>query len=286
MALTAALCSPASAQTNPPKAQVMIVGVAHLVAKSDLHNAAWSQDALSPAMQAQIVAVVSRLAAFKPTKVMIEAVASDPKYVQRYKEYLRGAYRLGPNEDDQFGYRLAALSHNPTIYPIDTKSGFPFDYDAVVASAKKHGQTAILQQADAHSRPLIRVSDTLEKQSRVLDVLRYLNTPQALSLNASWYMYVNRIGDARGDYAGADLVAFWYARNLHIFANMTHVIAPGDRVVLIIGQGHAAMLDSMVKLAPYLQFVDPESYLKFPDRRSASTQEQKTRGSRESNPGF
>jgi hypothetical protein len=256
-----ALCGSA-APVPAPKPRVLILGVAHLVAKADLHNATWGQDALAPAMQRQIAGVVARLEAFHPTKVMIEALPGDPKYVARYKAYLAGTYTLGPNEDDQFGYRLAAAEHLPTIYPVDVKAGFPFDYPAVTASAQRHGQTAILDDAARHVRPLVDRMNALEKQSRLLDLLRYINTPQALATNASWYTYVARIGDARGDTAGADLVSFWYARNLHIFANMMHDVAPGDRVVLIIGQGHAAMLRPLVKLSPFLVDVDPERYLR------------------------
>ncbi|HVA32621.1 MAG TPA: DUF5694 domain-containing protein [Candidatus Baltobacteraceae bacterium] len=240
----------------------MIVGVAHLVAKADLHNSTWGQDALGPAMQAQIKLVVARLAAFRPTKVMIEADPGKPVYVERYKAYLAGRYSLGPNEDDQFGYRLAAMAKNPTIYPIDTHANFPFHYDAVQASARRNSQTAILAAADAHIASLVATSSALEKQNRLLDVLRYINTPASLDVNASWYTYVDRIGNAGSDYAGANLVSYWYARNLHIFANIMHVVIPGDRVVIFIGQGHAAILRPLVILSPDLRFVSPLSYLR------------------------
>ncbi len=239
----------------------MIVGVAHLVAKADLHNSTWGQDALGPAMQAQIKLVVARLAAFRPTKVMIEADPGKPAFVERYKAYLAGRYALGPNENDQFGYRLAAIAGNPTIYPIDARGNFPFDYDAVLASARRNHQGAILAAADGHAAKLVATASALEKQNRVLDVLAYLNSPPALDANASWYAYVDRVGNARSDYAGADLVSNWYARNLHIFANVMHVVRPGDRVVVFIGQGHAAMLRPLILLSPDLRLISPLPYL-------------------------
>jgi len=255
-------CAYAGTTSPPPKARIMVVGVAHLVAKADLHNATWGEDALAPAMQTQIKRAMTLLAAFKPTKVMIEANPDKPIYVERYERFLQGRYTLGPNEDDQFGYRLAAMMGNPTIYPIDTHTDFPFDYSSVQASAKRNGQKALLAAANAHIAPFVAKIDALEKQNRLLDVLRDLNTPEALDINASWYLYLDRIGDTRSDYAGADLVSFWYARNLHIFANIMHAVRPGDRVVVFIGQGHAAMLRPMVKLSPYLEWVDPEPYLR------------------------
>ncbi|MBV9264144.1 MAG: hypothetical protein JO324_07455 [Candidatus Eremiobacteraeota bacterium] len=262
VALVAALLSTAAqaaAQEPAAKPQVMIVGVAHLVAKHDLHNATWRDDALAAPMQSQIADVVSRLAAFKPTKVMIEASAADPKYVQRYKAYLAGTYQLGPNENDQLGYRLAAVAHNPTIYPID-EVNFTFDYPSVVASAKRNGQNALLAQAEAAMQPLVERSNALEQQDRLRDLLRFLNTPEALDANAAWYMYVNRVGTAR-DFAGAGVVTAWYARNLHILANITRELQPGDRAVVFIGQGHAALLRPWIKLSPFLEDVDPEPFL-------------------------
>lgn len=262
-ALACALNFPsAPAAAAPPKAQILIVGVAHLVAKADLHNATWGAGALSPAMQTQIKLAIQQIARFKPTKVMIEADAANPAYVRRYKEFLNGRYSLGANENDQFGYRLAAMEHNPTIYPVDARSGFPFDYSAVQASAKANDQGAILAAADAHVQPFLTRVNRLEKQNRVLDVLRYINTASALAMNASWYMYVDRIGNARSDYAGANLVSFWYARNLHIFANIMRSVGPGDRIVIFIGQGHAAILRPLATLSPDLQVIDAEAYLK------------------------
>lgn len=263
LALCAAFCIPAApwAQT-PPRAQVMIVGVAHLVAQLDVHNSTWGESSLAPDMQRHIREVLARLLPFHPTKVMIEGLATDPSYADRYQSYLEGRYALSSDETDQLGFRLAALAHDPTIYPVDILAGFPFDYDALQASAQRNGEADILARAGAHMGPFIAHMNALEKQDRLLDVLRYLNTPQALAMADSWYMYADRIGNNRGDYAGADLVSYWYARNLHIFANITRNIEPGDRVIIFIGQGHAALLDGFAVLAPDLRFVSPESYLR------------------------
>ncbi|MHB8140786.1 MAG: DUF5694 domain-containing protein [Vulcanimicrobiaceae bacterium] len=260
LALIAIAPPAANASALPSKAQVMIVGVAHLVANRDVIKNTWGASALSPVMQSQIREVVARLAAFRPTKVMIEASADNPLYVKRYKDYLAGRYTLSANENDQYGYRLAALSHDSTIYPIDAFN-FPFPYESMVAWAQRHGQGGILTAADKATAWFINKDHALERRDLLLDDLIFLNTPEALDANAAWYMYADRVGNARSEYPGADLVSDWYERNLHIFANITHSIKPGDRVVVFIGQGHAAILDPLVRLSPYLQFVDPETYL-------------------------
>lgn len=239
----------------------MVVGVAHLQAKADLHNAQWGASVFAPEMQAQIRHLIAGIASFRPTKVAIEARADNPVYVARYNAYRRGTYRLGPNEDDQFGYRLAALAGLPTIYPIDSTGYFPFDYDSVRAAATKNGQEDVLSAAAAEIQPLVKKSDAFERSSNLLALLRYENSPQALRTNASWYMYLATIGNGSSDHAGAALTSNWYARNLQIFANITHALKPGDRVVVFIGQGHAAMLRPMIDRSPFLVDVDPLPYL-------------------------
>lgn len=240
--------------------QVMVVGLAHFVHKLDRHNAAWGSSALAPDMQTQIARIVQALAEFKPTKVMIEARADDPIYVQRYLAYRRGKYRLGANEREQLGYRLAGLMRLPTIYPIDSTGSFPFDYARVQAAAAKNDQSAILTQADAHQEATIRTENRLERADDMVGCLRFLNARGSLNSNARWYLYVDLVGTGPSA-AGQSLTSNWYARNLQIFANIARDLRSGDRVVVFIGAGHAAILRPLIDSAQFLTDVDPERYL-------------------------
>lgn len=240
---------------------VLIVGVSHFASHMDLHNSKLA-DILSPEHQRQITEIVRNLARFHPTKVMIEQPYGDQKIVDLYRRYLHGQFTLGTNEVYQLGFRLAALSGNESIYPIDTNTDFPFDFGGVKASAKRHGQEGVLAAAEGHVAPLIERENELEQHGTIQQLLHDLNTPAALDGNASWYMYVDRVGAGK-DYAGADLVSYWYARNLHIYANMMRSIdSPRDRVVIFIGAGHVPQLREYVRLSPDLELIDPEPYLK------------------------
>lgn len=243
--------------------QIMIVGVAHFVSKHDAHNSNFD-DMLSPERQKQIQDVLNHLAKFKPTKVMIEQASGRTEITDRYQQYLKGNYVLGANEIYQLGFRLAATANNPTIYLVDSpddEKAFPFDYSGLLAAEKQYGQK-YTAAAEEHWKPFLQRQDDLEQHGTVLDLLRYLNTREALEYNASWYMYADRIGTAQ-DYKAVETVSNWYGRNLDIFANIVHSMdSPDDRVVVIIGQGHAYQLRNYVQLSPDLQFVDPENYLK------------------------
>ncbi len=251
----------ASAQTQAEKARIpiMVVGIAHFTAKNDVYNSHF-RDLRSRDSQRQIVGIVRRLAAFHPTKVLIEEPYGDSKYEKQYREYLRGAFVLGSNEIYQIDFRLAAASKNPAVYPIDAR-GFPFGYDGVQRFASAHGQQGILAAAAAEIHPLIARSGALERSGKLLDLLRYINTPAAIDASAAAYTYLDRIGAGKTQ-PGADLVSYWYSRNLHIFANIRQSVRPGDRVVVVMGQGHAYMLRELIAISPDMQFVDPETYLR------------------------
>lgn len=255
------LAAPVSAaETDRSPARILLVGIDHLGKKHDVHNSP-SINPLAPDRQAQIKAVIEGIARFKPNKVMVERDFGDAKTISEYQQYLQGHFTLGGNEVYQYGFRLAAMAHNPSIYPIDTIQDFPFDYEGMLASADKHGQKQILDAGEAELAPYLKHMDELVLHGTIGDELRYLNEPKSLAMNGGWYTYAARIGDG-SDYAGADLVSTWYARNVHIYANMMRNIKPGDRVVVFIGAGHAPSLRWMIQQSPDLELMDAEEYLR------------------------
>jgi len=266
LTVTALLTFAASGSAQSPsqesrRSKVMIVGISHLVAKQDLHNFDLG-DPMSPKMQTQIADVMRHLVLFRPTKVTIEAEFSNQIIRQEYLDYLAGKFRLGPNENYQYGFRLAWLAHNKAIYPVDAQ-GFPFEFEKMQTFAKSHGQQSILDSANAENfAGFQKGMDAAIRTGDLLTILRFLNTPDALRENEGWYLVVDKIG-AGAEYPGADLVSNWWARNLHIFANLLRSIdSPDDRVVMFIGQGHAAILRQFVKDSPDLELIDPGEYLK------------------------
>ena len=57
-------------------------------------------------------------------------------------------------------------------------------------------------------------------------------------------------------------MAQWYTRNCLIFSNILSAIHPGERVVLVMGQGHEYLLREFVRLNPTLIDVNPLQHLK------------------------
>lgn len=243
------------------KAQVMVLGVAHLVARRDIHNSVFEDSPLSAKRQTQIADVVRHLARFRPTKVLIEAPMADAKYAEQYHAYLAGKFTLPADEVYQFGFRLAAASGDSTIYPIDTFGPTLIDDNSPAGKRIYAYLEANLAKVSTSEDDAFEArADTLERTGTYLDLLRYLNTDEAIRANASWYSVFAGAG-RNADDAGAAYVAQWYVRNTYIFSNVLSAIAPGDRVVLMMGQGHEYLQREFVRLNPNLVDVDPLAYL-------------------------
>ena len=249
-----------AARTRSTK--VMILGVVHLEAKNDVHNNVFQDSPLSPKRQEQIAAIIHRLSRFHPTKVLIEAPMDEPEYAERYQQFLAGMYALPANEIYQLGFKLAAQSKNSAIYSIDT-DGPPLIQGGSPAEKRREEflNTHMASISTPAFKALLARSSTLQQTGTYLDLLRYLNTDAAISANASWYSVLDGIG-READHAGSAYVAQWYTRNCYIFSNILSVIQPGDRAVVIIGQGHEYLLREFTRLNPNLVYVDPLDYLK------------------------
>jgi hypothetical protein len=261
LALTFAVCSAQTAGVAQ-KPQIMIVGVAHLVAKHDVHNSTFADSPLSSERQTQIRDVVARLARYQPTKVLVEETFGDPVWNQRYLQYRAGAFALQANEVYQFGFRLAAACNNPAIYPIDTFG--PSLIDDNSANGKRVDAFLNANMMTIPSAPfnaLIARQEILERTATYLDLLRYLNTDEAVDANASSYAVLAGEGQTSAN-AGAAYTAQWYTRNAYIYSNIMSIVQPGDRVAVIMGQGHKYLLRQFVTLNPNVTYVDALDYLR------------------------
>ncbi len=108
-----------SAPATLARPQVLILGTYHMGGSSDYIQTS-TDDVLSPRRQREIEALVNALAAFRPTKIMVEApLAHDSALNARFRRYAAGQDTLRRNEIDQIGFRLAKRSGHSRVYAID-----------------------------------------------------------------------------------------------------------------------------------------------------------------------
>jgi hypothetical protein len=65
------------------------------------------------------------------------------------------------------------------------------------------------------------------------------------------------------EYAGADLIASWFQRNLRIYNNVRALVtSPDDRILVIYGNGHLGWLRQIVSGDPAVQLRNLNEFTK------------------------
>lgn len=242
-----------------PKPQVMILGMYHMANNNlDMVKTSWDSP-LSAKRQAEIQEVVTRLKRFNPTKIAVEAQWGTTKINERYARYLAGQDTLRANEVDQIGFRLAQQLGHKQVYPIDYKKDM--DFDRIVQFAMANGQqnhVERMQQIFA----FIGAEDEKSKALTVREHLRAINDNAVLEIGNRPYLLLAEVGKDTS-YVGAEVIAGWYERNLKIAMNIIRIAeSPADRILVLIGAGHATLLRQFLTESPSTQVVITNEYLK------------------------
>ena len=249
---------PAAGQAPPAPVQVMILGTFHF----HTPNADYAQfkgiDVLTPERQAEIGAVVEQLARFQPTRIALERVPAEADSINAdYRRYQAGNFELTRNEIHQLGFRLANRLHHARLFPIDYSEGMRID--SVMGYAQAH-DTGFVGRFNRIVAGVVQEMDRMQREESIGANLRWMNQPAILLRAQQPYMDMATVGAGDG-YVGAGVVAAWYDRNLHMFANIARIGRPGDRILLIVGMGHAPILRELVRSHPGMELVEPLAYL-------------------------
>jgi hypothetical protein len=261
-ALTGALVLALAAGADPaasPKPEILVVGTYHMNNPGrDIFNSK-ADDILSPKRQAEVAELLAVLKSFRPTKVAIESTVFDDTRPKQYADYLAGKHELSRNEIDQVGFRLAKELGLKSVYPVDYDGDFPWQRLVNFAKAKGRSQEfdKMYEEMGAH----FKEQNDFMAGHTVLETLLFMNADERVAEDMGFYFQEVHFGEA-GDYAGADLLASWYQRNMRIYANIVNLIeSPGERILVIYGAGHlgwlrqAAGSDPTVRLRKLAEFI-------------------------------
>ncbi len=237
--------------------QVMVFGVFHFNNPGrDAFNP-HVPDVLTPQKQKEIKTLTDSLARFRPDKIAIEDEPKETAYHDSlYQAYLNGQYSLKRYEWEQVGFRLAArLGHNQ-IYPIDHEMNLPFG--EMLKYAKKHDTTAVNFFMN-WGRKLKKQADSLLENKSLYEALKLSNSTEFRQGIEAVRARMMTVGTDT-NHVGADLQARWHKRNMRIFANLEHIAEPGDRILVIFGGGHSAILRELVRESRRMKLVEPLDY--------------------------
>jgi hypothetical protein len=199
-----------------------------------------ADDVLAPKRQAEMTELIEVLKKFHPTKIAIESDAGNEKIPKRYADYLAGKYELTANEIDQIGLRLAKELGHKTIYPVDADGDFP--YQRLVNYAKGSGRSRELDAVNAVFAANVKEQGDYLASRHILQTLLLINSDERATQEVGLYYRMAAIGEPQ-DWAGADLVADWFRRNIRIYSNVVKLAdSPNERVLVIFGAGHLGWL--------------------------------------------
>jgi hypothetical protein len=228
--------------------EILVLGTYHMANPGhDIHNVQ-ADDVLSPTRQQEIAQLAGVLKKFRPTKIAIEADTGSKRVEQEFADYLAGKYTLSRNETNQIGYRLAKELGHRAVYPVDEGGDFP--WMRVVNYAKANGRTEKFDAINAGWGALAKELDDFLKSHTVLETLEFMNSDARASRDMGYYFGIVRLGEPF-DYAGPDLLAAWYQRNIRIYHNIVTLIdSPDERILVIYGAGHLGWLRQDVTYDP------------------------------------
>jgi Family of unknown function (DUF5694) len=203
-----------------------------------------ADDVLAAKRQGEIEEFTMLLSKFKPTKICLEyPIEKQAKLDSIYQAYVIGKFELRRNESDQIGLRLAKKLKLEKVYAIDTKA--PFDMDTVVKVAQKFQFNDFMQKLGTIPS-FMEAENKKLRESTITQFYQHLNSPSYINQAHELYLALARVG-VNDNYAGADLVADWYKRNLRIYNNLTRLsIRPEDRVLILYGAGHTKILQDLI----------------------------------------
>jgi hypothetical protein len=261
--VTISLLAQSSTPASTPT-QVMVLGTYHFDNPGqDMHNMK-VDSVLTPAKQAELAEVASRLAKFNPTKIAVEALSDRTDFVtNKFDGFTAEKLSKDPDERTQIAFRLAHQLGQKSVYGIDEQSKtidyFPFD--KVDTYAKAHQQSTGLGRMQEKVAEMIKQMEAAQKTKPVRLMLADVNDPaRILSDHQNFYYALLSLGNEK-EQPGAELNTAWYQRNAKIFAKLIQIAQPGDRILVVFGSGHAFWLRHFIQNTPGFQLVEPRDYL-------------------------
>lgn len=218
-------------------------------------------DVLTDRRQSEIVDVVDRLLAFRPTRIAVEALDS-AALTERYERFRRGGLPLRRTEVEQIGFRIAAALTLSSIDAVDAAGEF---WVPEIEEARANGRAAAAwSELEESGRAFVERCQGWLSEETVGQVLWRLNTPEELQRALAPYSDVLVRVATRDNDAGPRMAANWYARNLRILGKLFTLAGPGDRILLLFGHAHAAIFRYLLSSMTGVALADPLAFLPPP----------------------
>ncbi|WP_224489884.1 DUF5694 domain-containing protein [Robertkochia flava] len=244
----------AFAEIKDQQAELLVLGSFHFKdAGLDGYKPQHDINIMSEEKQAELAVMLEDLKVFNPNKIAIEVRKEDqPRVDSLYQAYLKGDLKLKSNEIYQVAFRLGKMLGHKKLYAVDAparsfkeEGGDAFHNEKQAYYIGKASPEALRyeQQIDSSFFKFYQAEDLMKTQVPLKTFFKYMNHPEVLRVSHGHYVMGSfKMGEGT-DYYGADSAVWWYNRNMRIFHNLLQIKAPGDRVMLLIGAGHAPIIN-------------------------------------------
>ena len=237
-----------------PKAKVMLLGVFHFsnpqqdVVKTKQINVMTNEN------QEYLERLTSYISKFSPTIILLEFDPLNEQTIQeQYNQYRKGDFALPSNEIYQLGFRIAQKSNLTTVHSFDERTiewnAEPF-FDYINSN-----DLETKSRLDTLIEKITSETEQAHQTHSLFELLIDANIEEKDSLNKYLYLLTNHVG-AGGSFEGADAAASWWHRNFRMYANIQRYATLVERVLVIGGQGHTAILKDLLKIDQDREAVD------------------------------
>jgi hypothetical protein len=216
-------------------------------------------DVSTPANQAYLSGLAQRLCAFRPTAILLEFDrAREPEIRKQLDDYTAGKAELpGVDETYQIGLRVAKSCGVKNIYGFDeTRIGW--NAEPLFAYLEKSAPD-ILGAFKGEISRLQAAETTAHRELGLRELLAHANDPEQDRLNKDLYLLTNAAGAGLG-FEGADASARWWHRNFRMYANIQRYATAGERVLVVAGSGHTAILRDLAGIDGRIKSRDIRPY--------------------------
>jgi len=245
------------------KAQVLVVGTFHFNYPGlDDHNTTPEDqiNVLKEPKKSEVTQLVNYIKEFKPTKIAIEA---NPgwKATEKLRKYNEGEFRDKRDERYQLAMRLASEIQLDTLYEVNSYSLSRQLYKSDSTYLKTITGDVNWDLEDPywkHVEAWFEYDDKLASKTNLTEYISYMNSRESHEYGYGLYLLGNFKSENN---QGADnLSIWWYNRNLRIFRNIQGITqGPEDRILIVMGNGHAAILRQLFEASPEYEFVEFDS---------------------------
>lgn len=242
-----------------PKNTIALLGTYHFDNPNQDQFNVKSDNVLDAKRQKEIEQLVAMLAKYQPTHIALEFNVADSAADKKYQRYLKGDYSLAESEREQIGFRLAKKLGHQHIYAVDVPD-IQLDFNP---GELANEYAYLLEQLTQTGNKVINDINQWLTKYTIGQVLAKMNSPEFDKLNVGlYYKYLLPVGKGNQQ-PGADGVTSWYKRNLFIFHHIMKLTQnqKNQRVLVIFGQGHTAMLKQFLPYSDDFVVEDINKYL-------------------------